>query len=324
MFEHSGPVAVGDREVELLVRAERRQRHVVHGPGHARAVHDRRSSAAAISRWAPRTNVSVDGRRVRPSGPRAERCAVADVSIDCERVVRCSSRLRKGGGAGGEECDGRSREGPSEEAHIPKNVPDHADRCDPADATRGRRRLRRLGAPLRPALPPLQSCRRSRRPTPTSCGAVLSGEPGAAPSYAGLARRPGGRHADRARHRSGDRAAASSASCSTRPTSARASAGASCGPSWRFLPTKGSAGFIWRWRGTTLGRSPLTGPAGLPSATNTGPIRNLGIDVEALLEGPAAGVVSPYVRLGPDGRYRVRVVRMERRLTPVMKDDPPT
>ena len=38
-----------------------------------------------------------------------------------------------------------------------------------------------------------------------------------------------------------------------------------------------------------------------------------GIDVESLLDGPSAETVSPNVRLEPDGRYRVRIVRMERR-----------
>jgi len=46
-----------------------------------------------------------------------------------------------------------------------------------------------------------------------------------------------------------------------------------------------------------------------------------GIDVGALLDGPAADAVSPNVRLESDGRYRARIVRMERRLTPSMKDD---
>jgi len=41
-----------------------------------------------------------------------------------------------------------------------------------------------------------------------------------------------------------------------------------------------------------------------------------GFEVESLLEGPAAGSVSPNVRLEPNGRYRARVVRMERRLNP--------
>ena len=41
-----------------------------------------------------------------------------------------------------------------------------------------------------------------------------------------------------------------------------------------------------------------------------------GIDIDSLLDGPAAGAVSPNVRLEPDGRYRARTVRMERRLTP--------
>jgi len=40
-----------------------------------------------------------------------------------------------------------------------------------------------------------------------------------------------------------------------------------------------------------------------------------GLDIELLLDGPAADTVSANVRLDPDGRYRVRIVRMERRLT---------
>ena len=39
-----------------------------------------------------------------------------------------------------------------------------------------------------------------------------------------------------------------------------------------------------------------------------------GIDVETLLRGPSAAVLAPHVMLGADGRYRMRVVRMERRL----------
>ncbi len=39
-----------------------------------------------------------------------------------------------------------------------------------------------------------------------------------------------------------------------------------------------------------------------------------GVDVESLLDGPSAETVAPNVRLEPDGRYRVRIVRMERRL----------
>jgi len=41
-----------------------------------------------------------------------------------------------------------------------------------------------------------------------------------------------------------------------------------------------------------------------------------GIDIDSLLSGPAAGAVSPNVRLEPDGRYRARTVRMERRFNP--------
>jgi RimJ/RimL family protein N-acetyltransferase len=41
-----------------------------------------------------------------------------------------------------------------------------------------------------------------------------------------------------------------------------------------------------------------------------------GMDVESLLAGPAAGAMSPNVRRAADGRYRMRTVRMERRLNP--------
>jgi RimJ/RimL family protein N-acetyltransferase len=39
-----------------------------------------------------------------------------------------------------------------------------------------------------------------------------------------------------------------------------------------------------------------------------------GIDIDSLLAGPAAEAVSANVRLEPDGRFRARTVRMERRL----------
>jgi ribosomal protein S18 acetylase RimI-like enzyme len=44
-----------------------------------------------------------------------------------------------------------------------------------------------------------------------------------------------------------------------------------------------------------------------------------GIDVEALLRGPSATALAPHVTLGADGRYRMRVVRMERRLDAPLK-----
>jgi diamine N-acetyltransferase len=46
-----------------------------------------------------------------------------------------------------------------------------------------------------------------------------------------------------------------------------------------------------------------------------------GLDVESLLDGPAAAIVLPNVRLDSGGHYQTRVVRMERRLTPSTKDD---
>jgi RimJ/RimL family protein N-acetyltransferase len=46
-----------------------------------------------------------------------------------------------------------------------------------------------------------------------------------------------------------------------------------------------------------------------------------GMDVGALLEGPAADAVSPNVRLDAHGRFQMRTVRMERQLDPQTKDD---
>ena len=48
-----------------------------------------------------------------------------------------------------------------------------------------------------------------------------------------------------------------------------------------------------------------------------------GVDIASLLEGPAAGAVRPNVRCEPDGSYRTRIVRMERRLTTQPKDNVP-
>jgi RimJ/RimL family protein N-acetyltransferase len=45
-----------------------------------------------------------------------------------------------------------------------------------------------------------------------------------------------------------------------------------------------------------------------------------GIDIASLLDGPAAGLMRPNVRREPDGSFRTRIVRMERRLTTQSKD----
>jgi RimJ/RimL family protein N-acetyltransferase len=46
-----------------------------------------------------------------------------------------------------------------------------------------------------------------------------------------------------------------------------------------------------------------------------------GVDITALLEGPAADAIVANVRLDADGSYRARIVRMERPLTPQTKDN---
>ena len=42
------------------------------------------------------------------------------------------------------------------------------------------------------------------------------------------------------------------------------------------------------------------------------------------LAGAQAALAAANARLEPDGRYRARTIRMERRLNQQMKDDPPT
>ncbi len=44
-----------------------------------------------------------------------------------------------------------------------------------------------------------------------------------------------------------------------------------------------------------------------------------GVDVDALLDGPSAATLAPHVRLAADGRYRMRVIRMERHLDAPLK-----
>jgi RimJ/RimL family protein N-acetyltransferase len=46
-----------------------------------------------------------------------------------------------------------------------------------------------------------------------------------------------------------------------------------------------------------------------------------GVDIAVLLERPAAAAIVANVRLEADGRYRARIVRMERQLTPQTKDN---
>jgi RimJ/RimL family protein N-acetyltransferase len=46
-----------------------------------------------------------------------------------------------------------------------------------------------------------------------------------------------------------------------------------------------------------------------------------GLDVASLLDGPAAETMRPNVRRDPDGAFRTRIVRMERRLPTQSKDD---
>jgi RimJ/RimL family protein N-acetyltransferase len=44
-----------------------------------------------------------------------------------------------------------------------------------------------------------------------------------------------------------------------------------------------------------------------------------GVDIAALLRGPSVATLAPHVTLGTDSRYRLRVIRMERRLDTPLK-----
>jgi diamine N-acetyltransferase len=317
VFEDRFAAAVGDREVELLLRTQLGERHVLDGPGHGCSVHDvdsqrpREALVAARERFRDR---HVRGRRAG----HAERCDRRR-TVDRERVARAVLTLRKGGRAGGEESDGRSREGPSEETHISNNAADSAIvairpmRREDVDAF----------ATWAHHIDPLF---RHYNVPALSDGdadelwAYLSGTPEVRRPYAGFA---------------GDRMVATLIVRNMDPALGSGELGIMVDPAFlgrglgrrilgAFVEVLANEGF----RRLHLEVAGYNGRAIAAYRASGFAVRDEywadpepGIDVGSLLDGPAAGTVSPNVRLEPDGRYRARIVRMERRITPSMKDD---
>jgi RimJ/RimL family protein N-acetyltransferase len=236
--------------------------------------------------------------------------------------VRAVLGLRKGGCPGGEESDGRSREGPSEETHISNNVVD-----DTIVAIRPMRRedVDAFAGWARHADPLFQHY---NLPVMTEANtaelwAFLSGAPAVRRPFVGLL---------------GERLVATLIVRDMEPETASGELGIMLDPAFlgrglgrrilgAFVTVLANEGF----RRLHLEVAGYNGRAIAAYLASGFIVRDEywadpepGIDIDSLLDGPAAGAVSPNVRLEPDGRYRARTVRMERRLHPVMKDDLPT
>jgi diamine N-acetyltransferase len=233
--------------------------------------------------------------------------------------VRAVLPLRKGGRAGSEECDGRSREGPSEEMHIPKNAPDAANvavrpmRREDVDAFAG---WARHSDPLfrHYNLPALSAA------DADDLWAFLSGTPEVRRPYVGLA---------------GEQVVATLIVRGIDPSTAAGELGIMLDPAYlgrglgkrilgAFAEVLANEGFrrlhleVAGYNGRAIAAYRASGFAVCDEYwADPEP----GIDVGALLDSPAAGTVSPNVRLNAGGSYQARIVRMERRLAPTMKDD---
>jgi RimJ/RimL family protein N-acetyltransferase len=320
VLEHGRTAAIGDREVQLFVGAQLGERDVVDGPGHGGSVDDVDRERAREPFIAAREGFGhgYAGRRRSGDAERRGRCG----AVDGERVVRAVLALRKGARARGEENDGRSREGPSEETHIPKNAPD-----DSIVAIRPMRRAdvdafaawARHADPLfnhynLPALTPA---------TADELWAFLSGTPAERRAYAGVLN---------------GQVVATLVVRDMDPATSVGELGIMLDPAYlgqglgrrilgAFVTVLANEGFR-RLHLEVAGYNRRAIAAylacGFTACDEYWADPEPGIDIEALLDGPAADTVSENVRLEPDGRYRARTIRMERRLNQQMKDDLPT
>jgi RimJ/RimL family protein N-acetyltransferase len=309
--------AISDREVQLFARAELGQRHVVDGPRDGRPMDD-------IDRERSRQTLRPPGERFRDRDARCRRARDAKGckdrrAVDRQRIVRAVLALRKGGRAGREESDGRSREGASEETHIPNNVLESANvavrpmcRAD-VDGFAG---WSQHSDPL---------FRHYNVPGLTGTDAdelwaYLSGDPHVRRPFTAFA---------------GERMVATLIVRNMDPADHSGELGIMVDPGHlgRGLGRRILGAFAVVLTGEGFCRLHLqvagyNGRAiaayrasGFTVCDESWADPEPGIDIQSLLDGPAAEIVSPNVRLESDGRFRARIVRMERRLTPSMKDD---
>jgi RimJ/RimL family protein N-acetyltransferase len=318
VLERGPAVAIGDRQMELLVRAQIGQRHVVDRAG------DRCAADDVDLEW-PRHVLSAAAERLRHGdvvGRRADAERGGDrAAVDRQRVVRAVLALRKGSRAHREEGDGRPSEGPSEETHISNNVA--------GDAIVAIRPMRRADVDALTGWShhddPL--FRHYNVPAMTRADAddlwrLLTADPAVRRPYAGLV---GERVVATLMLRDID-AAAGGGELGIMLDPACLGQGLGRRILAAFLAVLAADGFRrvhlevagYNERAIAAYRA-----AGFTASDEYWAEPEPGVDIASLLEGSAAGAVRPNVRREPDGSYRTRIVRMERRLTTQSKDNVP-
>jgi RimJ/RimL family protein N-acetyltransferase len=318
VLERGLAAAIGNGDVQLFVGAERGERHVVDRPRDAGAVDHVDGERARVLLRAARERLGdrhMGARRARHAERGFDRRTVDD-----ERILRAIGALGKGRRARREEGDGRSKQGPSEETHIPNNVAE-----EPIVAIRPMRRAdvdafatwARHDDPLFrhynvPAL---------SRSDADEMWALLASDPAVRRPFAGLA---------------GDRVVATLLVRNIDVPAATGELGIMLDPAYlgrglgrrilrAFLAVLEEDGFrrvLLEVAGYNVRAIAAYHAAGFTVSGESWAQPEPGVDIPSLLEGPAAEAILENVRAEADGTYRARIVRMERRLTPQMKDDP--
>ncbi len=309
MLDRGGAVAVRDREVQGARRSDLGERDGVDRSGRVGAVDDidlertREALAVAAEGLAHddvRRALAGDAQRHRERKP-----------VDVPGVVRAAA-VRVGGGPGGtkQKNDDRSREGTSDGPHIPVNVSEQEN-----VAVRPMRRtdLDAFAAWAKHEEPLFRHY--DVRPlTPEDADdlwRVLAGAPAVRRPYAAVV---GG---------------AMVGSLVVRPVGdgtgevgivldpRRIGRGLGRRILAAFVVVLGAEGFgrlrldVAGYNGRAIAAYRA---AGFVTVGERWDEPEAGIDVGALLDGPSGAALAPHVRLEPDGRYRMRVVRMERSL----------
>jgi diamine N-acetyltransferase len=303
--------AIGDGEVQLLGRTEVGQRNIIDRSGHGGAVHD-------VDRQGPREVLRPadeglrHGHATGGGSGNAERRGRRH-AVDREGVVRAILSLRKGRSPGGEESDGRSREGPSEETHIPNNVV--------GDTNVAVRPMRREDVEAMALwerhVDPLSRHYDLPIMTPASAAelwAFLAGAPSVRRPYVGVLE--GGVVATLMVRNM--EAATGGGELGIMLDPAYLGRGLGRRILRAFVTVLGNEGFrhlhleVAGYNGRAIAAYLASG---FTVCDEYWADPEPGIDLGPLLDGPAAGAVLPNIRIEPDGRYRARTVRMERRLT---------